>query len=1065
MSAANESNISKPSAASEQSSGAASTPSSTTPNSKNQEKNEAKRKAKMEKFLAKQAAMQAAAASTGAGASAKKEKKAKEARPAPAQKAAPAVVTPKGEKKDMREPMASAYDPAAVEASWYSWWEKQGFFDPQTGPNGEISPKGKFVISTPPPNVTGKLHIGHALFIAIQDALVRWNRMRGLTTLFVPGSDHAGISTQVVVEKQLWKQKITRHDLGREAFVDKVWEWKNEYGNTIMEQIRSLGASYDWNRERFTLDEVLTRATRETFVRLYDDGIIYRSSRLVNWCHKLNTTLSNLEVENLELPGRTLMTVPGYPANEKFEFGVLVHFAYQVEDSDERIVVATTRIETMLGDTAIAVHPEDARYKHLHGKYVVHPFVDRRIPIITDAEGVDMEFGTGAVKITPAHDHNDYQMGKRHNLEFINLLNEDGTYNNNAGPYSGMLRFRVRKQIVEDLKTKGLYVDTTENPMTVPICEKSKDIIEPMIKPQWWVKCKGLAEPAIQAVRDGRLEITPQTSENQWFSWLEDIQDWCVSRQLWWGHRIPAYFVRIAGQDNDPSDTNFWVVGRTDEEAQTRAAERFPGVEFTLEQDPDVLDTWFSSGLWPFAVMGWPENTEDFKKYYPTTLLETGWDILFFWVARMVMLGIYLTGEVPFSKVFCHAMVRDAHGRKMSKSLGNVIDPIDVVKGISLEDLSAKLDNGNLDPREVAKAKEGQRIDFPNGIPECGSDALRFTLCAYTSAGLDVNLNIMRVDGYRKFCNKLWNATRFALSNLGPDFVPTAQAVVTGKESLAERWILQRLNTAARDLNAALADMSFMPATTAVHGFWLYDLCDVYIEYIKPISEPEARASALQTLYTCLDQGLRMLHPFMPYITEELWQRLPRRASETAPSISLAAFPEPRDDYEDTQAVADFELALSIAKAGRSLAANYNVLSKSTFYIANGNDAVYSLNAAQAPGIATLIKGCQSITALKSGEAVPAGCAVVSINDEVSMHLLVRGRVDIDQEVSNIEKKVAKTVKLRDGLLTKINVPKYETTVPEDVREANSTKLSNYDAEIEALETAIKTFLTLKGSE
>ncbi|KAJ1863978.1 valine--tRNA ligase [Coemansia sp. RSA 2703] len=1067
MSAANESDNSNVPTASEQSSGVASTPNSTTPNSKNQEKNEAKRKAKMEKFLAKQAAMQANAASAGAGAgaSAKKEKKAKEVKPVPAPKAAPAVVTPEGEKKDMSEPMASAYDPTAVEASWYSWWEKQGFFDPLTGPNGEISPKGKFVISTPPPNVTGKLHIGHALFISIQDALVRWNRMRGLTTLFVPGSDHAGISTQVVVEKQLWKQKVTRHDLGREAFVEKVWEWKNEYGNTIMNQIRSLGASYDWNRERFTLDEVLTRATRETFVRLYDDGIIYRSSRLVNWCHKLNTTLSNLEVENLEIPGRTLMTVPGYPANEKFEFGVLVHFAYQVEDSDERIVVATTRIETMLGDTAIAVHPDDARYKHLHGKYVVHPFVDRRIPIITDAEGVEMEFGTGAVKITPAHDHNDYQMGKRHNLEFINLLNEDGTYNNNAGPYKGMLRFHVRKQIVEDLKAKGLYIDTTENPMSVPICEKSKDIIEPMIKPQWWVKCKGLAEPAIKAVRDGRLEITPQTSENQWFSWLEDIQDWCVSRQLWWGHRIPAYFVRIAGQDNDPSDTHFWVVGRTDEEAQARAAERFPDVEFTLEQDPDVLDTWFSSGLWPFAVMGWPENTEDFKKYYPTTLLETGWDILFFWVARMVMLGIYLTGEVPFSKVFCHAMVRDAHGRKMSKSLGNVIDPIDVVKGISLEDLSAKLDNGNLDPREVAKAKEGQRIDFPSGIPQCGSDALRFTLCAYTSAGLDVNLNIMRVDGYRKFCNKIWNATRFALSNLGPDFVPTAQAVVTGKESLAERWILQRLNTAARDLNAALTDMSFMPATTAIHGFWLYDLCDVYIEYIKPISEPEARNSALQTLYTCLDQGLRMLHPFMPYITEELWQRLPRRASETAPSISLSAFPEPREDYEDTQAVADFELALSIARAGRSLAANYNVLSKSTFYIANGNDAVYSLNTAQASGIATLIKGCQSITALSPGEAVPAGCAVVSINDEVSMHLLVRGRVDIDQEVTNIEKKVAKTIKLRDGLLTKINVPKYETTVPEDVREANSTKLSNYDAEIEALQTAIKTFLTLKGSE
>ncbi|KAJ1955941.1 valine--tRNA ligase, partial [Dipsacomyces acuminosporus] len=645
----------------------------------------------------------------------------------------------------------------------------------------------------------------------------------------------------------------------------------------------------------------------------------------------------------------------------------------------------------------------------------------------------------------------------------------DGTYNDNAGPYKGMLRFRVRKQIVEDLKARGLYVDTTENPMSVPICTKSGDIIEPLMKPQWWVKCKGLAEPAMQAVRDGRLEITPATSEKEWFRWLENIQDWCVSRQLWWGHRIPAYFVRIPGQENDSCDGNYWVVGHDEAAARKRAEEKFPGVEFTLEQDPDVLDTWFSSGLWPFAVLGWPENTEDMKKYYPTTLLETGWDILFFWVARMVMLGMYLTGEVPFKKVFCHAMVRDAQGRKMSKSLGNVIDPIDVIEGISLEKLHAKLESGNLDPREIQMAKQGQKKDFPDGIPECGSDALRFTLCAYTSAGRDVNLNILRVDGYRKFCNKLWNATRFALMKLGDGFVPRADSALTGKESLAERWILHRLNVAVRDVNAALADMNFMAATTAAYSFWLYDLCDVYIEYIKPITSPEAgpeaRRSAQDTLYTCLDQGMKLLHPFMPFVTEELWQRLPHRASETSPSICRASFPEPRADFESSEAERELDLVMSIVKAGRSLATDYNVLSKSTFYIGNTSDASHSLTSSQTDGICTLIKGCQDVIALKPSEAVPAGCAVASINDEVTVHLLVRGRVDIDQEVKKIEKKLAKTASLRDALVSKTQASDYETRVPEEVREANGSKISNYEAEIEVLGHAIKTFLTLKGAD
>ncbi|KAJ2009669.1 valine--tRNA ligase [Coemansia thaxteri] len=1055
-----------PSAAEQAEAAVAAEASGSLEKSKNQDKNDAKRKAKMEKFLAKQAAK----APGSADAAAPKKEKAKKDKDAPKPRPAFTNSTPAGEKKDMSQPMADSYDPAAVESSWYSWWEKEGFFTPKPCADGETNPKGQFVMATPPPNVTGKLHTGHALFISIQDSIVRWNRMRGVTTLFVPGSDHAGIATQVVVEKRIKKEENrTREDYGREAFVDRVWEWKHEYGASIMSQLRRMGASYDWTRERFTLDEVMTRATRETFVRLFDEGIIYRSGRLVNWCHYLNTSLSNLEVENLELAGPTMLNIPGYPLEEKFEFGVLIHFAYKVENSDERIVVATTRIETMLGDTAIAVHPDDERYKHLHGKFVCHPFVDRRIPIVADAENVDMAFGTGAVKITPAHDYNDYAVGKRHNLQFINLLNEDGTFNENAGPYSGMLRFRVRKQIVEDLKAKGLYVDTTSNPMVVPICTQSKDIIEPLLKPQWWVQCKEMAGKAMEVVRDGRLEITPQTSEKEWFRWLENITDWCISRQLWWGQRIPAYFVRIAGESNDSSDGSRWVVGYTEADARKRAEEKFPGVEFELEQDPDVLDTWFTSGLWPFAVLGWPEKTADYKRFYPTTLLETGWDILFFWVARMVMLGIHLTGEIPFRRVFCHALVRDAQGRKMSKSLGNVIDPIDVIEGTTLKQLHAKIDSGNLDPREAKKAKASQSKDFPDGIPECGTDALRFTLCAYTAAGRDVSMDIMHVDGYRKFCNKLWNATRFALMKLGDDFVPSSHAVLTGRESLAERWILHRLDAAARDTSAALSNMNFMAATTAVYKFWLYELCDVYIEYIKPITAPEAdaaaRRSAQQTLFTCLDQGLRLLHPFMPFVTEELWQRLPRRASESSSSICIAAYPEPRADYESSVVEAEFELVMSIAKAGRSLASDYNVLSKSTFFISNTSEPSHALTLAQADGIATLVKGCQSITALAPGEAVPAGCAVALVNEEVAMHLLVRGRVDIDQEVGKIEKQVAKAVGLKDGLVAKCNIPNYTSNVPEAVREANAAKIGEYEAEINALQTAIKTFLTLKGSD
>ena len=680
--------------------------------------------------------------------------------------------TPKGQKKDTTKPMANSYNPVAIESAWYDWWEHKGFFKPALDSNNKPTSE-VFVVPAPPPNVTGSLHIGHALTISIQDCLVRWNRMLGKTVLWNPGYDHAGISTQSVVEKRLWKQQgKTRHDLGREQFLNKVWDWKEEYQMRISNQLRRLGASYDWERVRFTMDEKLSKAVVEAFCQLRERGIIYRSNRLVNWCVRMNTALSNLELDSKEISGRTLLNVPGYDSKEKFEFGVLTSFAYKVKDSDEKIIVATTRPETMLGDSAVAVHSTDERYKHLHGKVLVHPFVDREIPIVIDDIAVDPQFGTGAVKITPAHDFNDYEVGKRHNLPFINILNDDGTFNENAGEFKGVKRFHARRMVVDKLKETNLYVDTKDNAMIIPICAKSGDIIEPIMKPQWYVNCQDMAREAIERTKNGEMKIHPKHSENDWYRWLENMQDWCISRQLWWGHRCPAYFVNIDNLQQDSNDEKYWVVGRTKDEANERAKSVANGQSYKLEQDEDVLDTWFSSGLWPFSIMGWPEKTQDLENFYPNSLLETGWDILFFWVARMVFFGITLTNKMPFKEVFTHAMIRDAHGRKMSKSLGNVIDPIDVIEGCALEALHQQLYESNLDEREIKKALDGQKKDYPKGIPQCGTDALRFTLCAYTASNRDINLEISKVESNRKFCNKLFNATKFAMLKFPEGFIP-----------------------------------------------------------------------------------------------------------------------------------------------------------------------------------------------------------------------------------------------------------------------------------------------------
>lgn len=948
--------------------------------------------------------------------------------------------TPKGEKKRL-DVFPVAYQPAYVESAWYAWWEKEGFFQPDM----DNVKNGVFVIPIPPPNVTGVLHLGHGLTNAIQDTLIRWNRMKGLCTLYLPGCDHAGIATQAVVEKKLWKEeKLTRHDLGREEFIKRVWNWKDEYGHTIYNQLRRFGSSYDWSRACFTLDPNFVTAVTETFIKLHEEGVIYRDTRLVNWSSQLNTALSNLEVDEMELTGRTLLSVPGHDPEKKYEFGVIISFSYPIENSQEKITVATTRLETMLGDVAIAVHPQDKRYQHLIGKYALHPFNGRKLIIVGD-ESVEMDFGTGAVKITPAHDQNDYLIGKKHNLDFITVFNDNGTINANGAPFEGMMRFDARVAVLEELKKKGLYVETKDNPMVLPICSRSGDVIEPLNKPQWYVNCKEMAEMAMDAVRKGELNIQPKLSEKEWFSWLGNIQDWCISRQLWWGHSIPAFFVQVEGAEESNGD--YWVCGRTKEEAFEKAKKKFPSITIDqLKQDEDVLDTWFSAALWPFATLGWPENTKDYETFYPNSLLETGWDILFFWVARMVMFGLKLTGKVPFRNVFCHAMVRDAHGKKMSKSDGNVIDPVDVIQGCSLEHLHNTLKKGNLDPKKVEIAIQNQKRDFPNGIPECGTDAMRFALCNYQGTNRDINLDILRVEGYRKFCNKLWQSTKFVMGKLGDTFVPLeSPRQDVSKLSLAEQWILFRMNKAIADVNQNIADYNFMNATNSLYHFW-YDFCDVFIEVSKGMtsdSSPEdVKLSVYETLYTCLEYGVRLFHPFMPFVTEELYQRLPRRPNDKTRSVMLAKYPEYSKSWENASAAADFDFVISLAAGARALITQYDIKNSAQVYIAVYDDRMFKLAESEKSALENLISvKNQKITIVRNNEAVPAGCAPNAINEQCSVFLLVRGVVDFDKEIQKLNTKMSKIQNSLSSLQKQMALPDYEEKVKQEIRDMNSNKV------------------------
>jgi valyl-tRNA synthetase len=723
--------------------------------------------------------------------------------------------------------LPKTYDFAANEQKLYAWWESSGWFKPGNDPNepGFDPSRRPFVISIPPPNVTGELHLGHAMFVAVEDLMIRYHRMRGEPTLWVPGSDHAGIATQLQVEKELLRtEEVTREELGREAFVARTWEWKRKYGTIIYDQLRRLGASVDWSRERFTLNEDLSRAVREAFVRLYEKGLIYRGPRLINWSPGLKTAVSDLEVEYSEEPG-TLYT-----------------FKYPLLGSEENIPVATTRPETILGDTAVAVHPQDERYQHLIGRTALVPILNREIPVIAD-EAVSREFGTGALKITPGHDPTDYEIGARHQLPVISMLDREARVTEAGGPYKGLDRFEARKRLWADMKEAGLTIKTQTYTLNVPRSQRGGEIVEPMISTQWFVAIKPLAEAAAAAVRDGRIRIVPQHFEKVYFNWMDAsrIKDWCISRQLWWGHRIPVWYC----------PNGHMTTGRADPAACATCGSA------QLEQDPDVLDTWFSSGLWPFSTLGWPEPTPDYRYFYPTSVLETGTDILFFWVARMIMLGLEFTGQAPFHTVYLHGIIRDGEGRKMSKTLGNVIDP-----------------------REV--------------MDEFGTDALRFTLLTAGTPGNDLSLSLQRVESNRNFANKIWNIARFVVTNVAGGF-----GAYTGEESglaLHDRWILARLNQTIADVTRLIDGYEFGQAGALASEFVWGDFADWYIEAAKvtlTTGDEAAQARTRGVLVTVLDQALRLLHPYVPFVTEAVWQHLPHKAGDT-PALIIAGWPQAR---------------------------------------------------------------------------------------------------------------------------------------------------------------------------
>lgn len=886
---------------------------------------------------------------------------------------------------NMESKLSKGYEPQSVEQKWYAAWEQDNLFHAD-----ETSDRQPYAIVIPPPNVTGVLHMGHALNNTLQDILCRWHRMRGFEVLWMPGTDHAGIATQNVVEKQLAAEGVDRHAVGREKFIERVWQWREESGGKIFQQLKRLGASCDWQRERFTMDEGLSTAVREVFVRLYEDGLIYRANRLINWCPRCHTALSDLEVEHEDKKGH------------------LWHLRYPVIGTERTLVVATTRPETMLGDTAVAVNPDDERYQELIGKKVLLPLLDREIPIVADSY-VDSEFGSGAVKITPAHDFNDFELGKRHDLEVINILDESGVVNENGGPYAGQERYEARANVVADLEERGLLEQVEDYSNSVGECYRCRTVIEPYMSKQWYVKVSPLADEAIKAVQSGETRIVPEQWEKTYFEWMFNIQDWCISRQIWWGHRIPAWFCDDCGEITVVRDT---------------ATVCSHCASSNIRQETDVLDTWFSSALWPFSTMGWPDSTETLQKFYPTSCLVTGFDILFFWVARMMMMGLKFMDKAPFKDVYIHALVRDAQGQKMSKSKGNVIDPLHV-------------------------------------IDEFGADAFRFTLASFAAMGRDVKLSTERIAGYRNFTNKLWNASRFALMNL-EDFDSTNVDLQQYDLSLADRWILTRLSETVTRVEQALTDYKFNDAASVLYGFTWHEFCDWYIELIKDDlygDDQAIRQRAQSVLFTVLEQLLRLLHPFMPFITEEIWHALPgdRPAGYLMQVDYVATGNLPRDE----QGAAQMELIMDVIRCIRNIRGEMDVAPsrKIKAVIDCKSDVAQTVVKSGEGYIATLAR----VDDLQIGVGIehPAQAAT-QVTGDVEILLPLAGLVNVEEEVKRLEKEIAKVQKDVDFFVKKLSNEKFTANAPPQVLEKDRNKLADSEEKLGILKQSLEKIQALK---
>ncbi len=924
--------------------------------------------------------------------------------------------------------MDKTFEPQSIEQQCYKSWEEAGLFKA----SGSGDP---YCILLPPPNVTGSLHMGHGFQQTIMDALTRYHRMKGDNTLWQVGTDHAGIATQMVVERQLNAEGKPRHDLGREDFIKKVWEWKEHSGGTITGQMRRLGTSPDWSREVFTMDEDLSKAVTEVFVKLHEEGLIYRGKRLVNWDPVLHTAVSDLEVLNEE------------------EDGHMWHMRYPLADGSGELVVATTRPETMLGDTAVAVHPDDERYQGFIGKEIKLPITGRLIPVIAD-DYVDQEFGTGCVKITPAHDFNDYDMGKRHNLPMINILTDDAKINDDAPEaYRGLDRFDARKQIVADLDAQGSLVKIEPHKLKVPRGDRTGAVIEPYLTDQWYVAVESLAKPAIEAVESGEIRFVPENWNKTYYQWMHNIQDWCISRQLWWGHRIPAWY-----------DENGKVfVGRTEEEVREKHG---LGSDVTLSQDDDVLDTWFSSALWPFATMGWPEETPDLETFVPSSVLVTGFDIIFFWVARMIMMTKKFTGKIPFKDIYITGLIRDENGDKMSKSKGNVLDPIDLIDGIDIESLVTKRTAGMMQPQLAEKIAKRTRKQFPDGIQAYGTDALRFTFAAMASTSRDINFDMARVEGYRNFCNKIWNASRFVLMN--------TEEHDTGRDggemvlSMADRWIWAKFQQTLVEFEKALEDYRFDIAAQTVYEFTWNQFCDWYLELTKPVLSNDASTDAEKrgtrhTLINVLESLLRLLHPLMPFITDTIWQRVVPLSAlkvDAGASIMVQAFPEVEAAKQDDNVLADIEWVKKFIVGIRNIRGEMDISPNKPLnaLLKNVSDEdARRLDAAKA--FLDKLSKLETVTILKDGEEAPA--SATALVGEMEILIPMAGLIDKDAELARITKAMEKIEKDVSRTRGKLGNEKFVSNAPEAVIEKERGKLEEGEKALAKLKEQFETIKAL----